>query len=544
MWYFLAGCDGSPSGSFPTTDSGTDPVTSETGTTPIEPDDPPVFTAEPHLELPVPTTVRLVQRLLASTDRPTRATLALDDGAERRTIAFPDFAIDHDLSVLGLRADSDYTLTATFVDEAGAAVEATLPLDTGPVSLPTTFDALVADPARMAPGYTVLPVEVGGVATVVAVDAAGEVVWTYAPGVGTIRALSYVDGAFTAMLGEGVARWNAAGAVFDRWYPEGSEVEDAIPIAYDLHHEVAFDDDGSFWTFHKVPYAVADYPTSESDPSVTGPATIDDDHVVHYAADGTLLSEWSMADRLSPERIGFGSLEENSGAYDWAHANAIVPLPGEDAVLVSLRHQDAVVKLSLPDGDLVWILANHDGWPAALRPFLLEPVSTSGGPPFSWQYHQHAPMVGPDGAITLFDNGNEWRTTPYSQTPEPGPLRSRLAQFTVDEAAMTVSLAFEHPGAAYPLYSQALGNADVTPVGTVLGTFAYLHEEDGIDNTALGRGDKVVRVIEVEPASGDVVSDLRVSTAVVEAPTGLLTDRAIRVPSLYPSDVIETWSRR
>jgi arylsulfate sulfotransferase len=500
----------------------------------------PVSVEQLRVERPESDAVRQAQRLLAVTDRPARAVLTLDHGEQVRRITFPELATEHDLPLLGLLADTDYTVTVTFTAEDGGTGTGEVTFDSGPTAerLPV-FELLASDPARMEPGYRVFPVELDSDVHLVAVDAQGRPVWSWSSGGFTTRALAFSDGVFSSLVRDGVVRLTPLGELVNLWVPQGFELEGAVTLPLSgLHHEVTFEPDGSFWSFHKRGFEVEAYPSSEEDPTQTAPARIADDLVVHVAPDGTVLHEWSLAERLDPTRIGFGSLDANGGGgdLDWAHANAIVPLPDGSGILVSLRHQDTIVKLSYPDGALEWILANPDGWTASLAALRLQPADDG----VRWPYHQHAPMLTAEGRLLLFDNGNDRRTTPYSQQPDPGGLYSRVVELEIDEASGTVRQTFETRGAPYSLYSQALGNADELPVtGNVLATFSFLHQEDDIDNTSIGDGELSTRIVEVERSSGATVWDLRVSTPEAAVPGGLLCDRAIHVPSLYPQAVLE-----
>jgi hypothetical protein len=391
----------------------------------------------------------------------------------------------------------------------------------------------------MEPGYTLFPVEAGSGALLVAVDADGVPVWTCDPTSPSARAVSFDPeaGLVSTLVSGAVLRLTLDGEVADVW-SEANPIPGSIDLPVAVNHEATFEADGSWWSLHKVGRDVEAYPTSEFDPAVTAPAEIDDDHVMHFAPDGTVLADWSMADRLDPTRIGFGSLSTSDrGALDWGHANAVVPVPGQDIVLVSLRHQDSVVALGLPDGDVRWILANPDGWSPELDALRLQPV----GEPFAWPYHQHAPMIAADGRLWLFDNGNERRTTPYSLDPEP-ELYSRVVAYEIDPAAGTVRQVFSSTATSPPLFSQALGNADGLPVtGNVLATFAYLEgEEDGLLNVEHGLGIRTVRLIELDPA-GERVFDLRASVPFDRNKQGVLIDRAIRAPTLYGPGAHERW---
>src|SRR5688500_8980631 len=95
-----------------------------------DPAGPLAFTVEPAILLPETNKVRLVQRLVATTDRAARATVVLDDGVARREIAWPEAGTEHDLPLLGLHAETAYTLTATFTDLDGGTLTAELSFET------------------------------------------------------------------------------------------------------------------------------------------------------------------------------------------------------------------------------------------------------------------------------------------------------------------------------------------------------------------------------------------------------------------------------
>jgi arylsulfate sulfotransferase len=78
------------------------------------------------------------------------------------------------------------------------------------------------------------------------------------------------------------------------------------------------------------------------------------------------------------------------------------------SIIVSCRNQNAVVKLSYPEGKIQWILGTHDQYSPYWRQFLLSPV----GDNFEWQYQQHYCTVLPDDDnnadtmdVMVFDNG-------------------------------------------------------------------------------------------------------------------------------------------
>ena len=126
--------------------------------------------------------------------------------------------------------------------------------------------------------------------------------------------------------------------------------------------------------------------------------------------DGTLAGEWKLLDILDPYRVSYGGLGRfwnregyghlEGGTRDWGHANGAIVDPRDGNIIVTIRHQDAVVKFDR-DGQLGWILGDHARWSERFRPFLLEPEGA-----FEWPYHMHAPQITAAGTLMLFDNGN------------------------------------------------------------------------------------------------------------------------------------------
>ena len=106
--------------------------------------------------------------------------------------------------------------------------------------------------------------------------------------------------------------------------------------------------------------------------------------------------------------------------------------PPDDSVIVSVRHQDAVIKLSRETGELVWILGTHAGWGDRWKAYLLNPVGE-----FEWPYHQHAARTTRDGLLLLFDNGNDRAWPPETRTPDKEAY-SRAVEFKIDEEQGTV----------------------------------------------------------------------------------------------------------
>lgn len=534
MWWWAGlGCHGGPDD----VDGRGDPSPAHSDDTGVV-DPLGVLTTRPALADP-PASARLVQRIVFSTSVPAVATVVVDDGVRARRLRWAAPRTEHDLLLAELHQGRDHAVTLTLEAEDGRTVTRELAFRTEAVdfALPD-LELLANDGAE--PGLRVVPVGIDGVPFVVlAVDVDGDVVYAAKTGADS-KALSWLPrGAFGLLERGDAEQLSLLGRRESVWAGALDWQEGETPVDVDsFHHELVFRDDGSFWSFYKVDRQVADFPIDARDLSVRAEVTINDDHVVRVGADGAVLSDWSLADRLDPTRITADSLAVSADgvALDWAHANGISPVPGEDAILVSMRHQDAVIELD-GSGRVRWILGNHDGWPAALQPLLLTPIGD-----LKWPYHQHAPQAEGGGRLLLFDNGNAHRTNPYAADPERGPEYSRLVKYEVDETAMTVRQVSAQVVGTPPLFAKALGNADRLPrTGHVFGTFAYLTVEDGVRNADVGRGDSSVRLVELDLETGTRHWDLRIGSDRDVNALGYQGDRAIVVPTLYPPEVEATW---
>ena len=302
-----------------------------------------------------------------TTDVPTRVTLTISDGTDSRVREFAEYRTEHYLPVLGLKPDNSYSLVVAVTDQADESLIMTSlpPAVTGP--LPPEFpviDILVSDPSRMEPGYTLLDKFTRGKpgmpdsslpSYAIIVDDAGDVVWYSTLGANAMQQLPngnlfYLDGNILEVDLLGNVR------------------QGITPAAGELHHDLFRTTNGTLLSLGSERVVVYGYPSSYTDPNApTRNVYVEDTPVVEFLPDGSLLQSWKLTDILEPTRIGFDSLDSRPAGFDWAHANAVVYDPADDSIIVSVRHQDAIVKFSRSTGNLKWILANHDNWPAEFR---------------------------------------------------------------------------------------------------------------------------------------------------------------------------------
>lgn len=215
----------------------------------------------------------------------------------------------------------------------------------------------------------------------------------------------------------------------------------------------------------------------------------------------------------------FNHLEPNRHPWnfpDWTHTNAILYSPDDHNIIVSIRHQNWVLKVNYDDGqgngDILWRMG--EGGTLSL---------VGGTYPVDWQYAQHGPAffsTNTSGVFSLgvMDNGDDRYYTPGGKC---GPnnqlsqacLYSTIPIYRIDEHAQTATLVFHQilPG---NLYSNFGGNVRWLANGDV-----------EYDLCGLAPFDSLVREVTME-ANPKTVWSMSL--------TGQYFYRAFRVPSLYP----------
>lgn len=485
------------------------------------------------------TNAPLAVELQLTTDVASRVSVVADDGTDSWERNFYDYRTVHSFPLLGFKPARDYTITVTVRDALGNAVVAPdkLEFKTGP--LPSNFipiTVLTSKPEKMEPGYTLFRALNGifSTAYVILVDNTGTVVWYSAiPSNFGIKRLA--NGDLLYPLPNVFEEINMLGQTVRTW---------PLSTNLDYNHEATITERGTFLYLSDASRTVTNFPTSSTNPDAPRKtAKVWIRPVVETSVyNGRTLNVWSPIDMLDPRRISYLTFNRPSATYgyDWSHANSVIEDPRDDSIIVSIRHQDAVIKFSRTTGKLIWILGAHENWGPEFQQYLLTPV----GAPFEWPYGQHAALLTPRGTLLLFDNGN-FRASPFDTAVPDAQNYSRAVEYAIDEEKMQVSQVWDYGRVGTNrIYSASRGSSKWLPqTGNVLITFADVRYINGVRPSANSPNAVMEQIVEVTHGLGDppygppeVVFNLSLfdysnRTASYQGSSGY---RAERVPDLYP----------
>lgn len=228
------------------------------------------------------------------------------------------------------------------------------------------------------------------------------------------------------------------------------------------------------------------------------------DVIIEVDANGNVVDEWRLFDILDPNRNivvksidqgavclnvdesqsgktltaaqlakleaqhAFGDIAGTGVGRNWAHVNSVDYDPADDSILISSRHQSAVIKIGR-DKQVKWILAAPNGWKAGLREKVLTPVSADGKAlscrigkcegGFDWTWTQHTAWKIEEKStpgviwVSVFDNGDG---RAFVQPDNQDEKYSRAVIYKVDEKKGTVEQVWS--------YGEKRGNEIYSPI--------------------------------------------------------------------------------
>ena len=363
---------------------------------------------------------------------------------------------------------------------------------------------------------------IGGVAgklSVVVTDLNGDVLWGYDPGItgvvpGPVKLLPnghfLIDFAAGAPdgLNSVVQEVDLGGNII--WQMTAAQLNTALAAAtcagcnitvVGTHHDFAILPNGHLIFIASTTQVV-------SGVTVTGDVLIDLDQ------NHNPVWLWNEFDHLDPTRRPY--------MYpDWTHTNAILYSSSDGNLIISIRHQNWLVKIDYANGagtgDIIW----HLGYEGDFA--LLNADGSTDSNATDWFYAQHGPSfvstnTSGQFSLILFDNGDDRGVAVVAGgtcgvAGQPA-CYSTVPLLQLDETAKTATMVFNP---TTPNYSFFGGNAEVLKNGNV--------EYDESASTALPANNAAI--YEVTPTSPpQTVWQMQIA--------GQYAYRGFRMPSLYP----------
>ncbi|MPZ19833.1 MAG: hypothetical protein GEV06_18250 [Luteitalea sp.] len=177
------------------------------------------------------------------------------------------------------------------------------------------------------------------------------------------------------------------------------------------------------------------------------------DMVIALDANLQVAWTWNAFDHLDTSRAavlnenclaayGAACAASSPFAHDWLHSNSLAYAPADGNLIISMRHQDWIVKVDYRDGmgsgDVIWRLGQDGDFTVVSQD------------PHPWFSHQHdASYINPT-TIAVYDNGNTRCAN------AEGSCNSRGQVYALDEARGIATL---RVNADLGVYSDRLGSA-------------------------------------------------------------------------------------
>lgn len=277
------------------------------------------------------------------------------------------------------------------------------------------------------------------------------------------------DGAFTWGYGQRYVKYDLMGReIFNRQLPDGYA---------DFSHAMDPMQNGNYL----VRVASADH----ARPDGKHVRTVRD-VIIEVDQNGTVVDEWALWDILDPYRNNvlkaldqgavclnidatkagqtitaeqlaeldktdnFGDIVGAGAGRNWAHVNSVDYDPTDDSIIISSRHQSALIKIGR-DKQVKWIMGSPEGWGPKFADKVLKPVDKDGKPikcegskcegDFDWTWTQHTGWRVDSKSdkdvfyLSVFDNGD---ARGMEQPPLPEMKYSRSVVYKIDQKKMTV----------------------------------------------------------------------------------------------------------
>ncbi|MCP5117453.1 MAG: aryl-sulfate sulfotransferase [bacterium] len=366
------------------------------------------------------------------------------------------------LAVVGMRPDRRHEIRVTIRDAGGAEITTPEPLEFTTPPLPDNpeefppIEVAVSKPEEMEPGVTLFnprrrKVGLGpefnrfnaGFGMLLALDAAGEVIWYYRVDSRISDFEKLQNGNLLVVTQDfRLIELDWLGNTVNQWYaknrPQGPG--DGIAVeALTFHHEVDELPSGNIVVLGSEWREIDNYYTSETNASAPRKKQKVMGDVIHEfeRETGRVVWEWKAFDHMDPFRIGYETFSPYwvrrgfPDMVDWTHANNLLYDEQDDSIVINYRYQAAAMKIDRKTKQIKWIFGEPSGW-GKLTDKVLKPDGE-----VKWPYHQHSPNPTPKGTLLIYDNGN-YQARPFTPAKPVAETYSRAVEYAIDEAAGTV----------------------------------------------------------------------------------------------------------
>ena len=169
---------------------------------------------------------------------------------------------------------------------------------------------------------------------------------------------------------------------------------------------------------------------------------------------GQTLSAEELAKQDASDH--FGDIVGSGAGRNWVHVNSVDYDPTDDSIIISSRHQSALIKIGR-DKKVKWIMGSPEGWKAEYKDKILTPVDKDGNPikcegskcegGFDWTWAQHTGWRIDSKSdknifyLSVFDNGD---ARGMEQPALPEMKYSRAVIYKIDQKKMTVEQIWQY----------------------------------------------------------------------------------------------------
>ena len=174
--------------------------------------------------------------------------------------------------------------------------------------------------------------------------------------------------------------------------------------------------------------------------------------------DASKAGQTMTADQLAAQDKNdqFGDIVGSGAGRNWAHVNSVDYDPTDDSIIISSRHQSALIKIGR-DKQVKWIMGSPEGWSDKYKDKVLTPVDKNGKPikcegstcegGFDWSWTQHTGWRIDSKSdknifyLSVFDNGD---ARGMEQPALPTMKYSRGVVYKIDQKKMTAEQVWEY----------------------------------------------------------------------------------------------------